>query len=184
MQNKKYMAIPLLVIVALGLVGFAYASWYDHLYVNGQIDTAYLKMKLMSVSSDDPPGTIDVNKDKDVGTTTASKIDDTHVQVTITNGYPCYEVYVHFTIQNVGTIPVHFRGFGPQPPFVFDGKKTWKASLFDGGITVWGWDSNMEQLHPGDNGDYTIWIHIEQPAKQHYTYTFTVEVIYSQWNGE
>lgn len=185
MQNKKFMAIPILLIIALGLVGFAYASWYNHLYINGQINTAEIKMKFLSVSADDShPGDIDIGKDKDVGITSARIVDDTRIEFTITNAYLCYETYVHFSIQNVGTIPVHFKGLGPQPPFAYDpADGRWKATLFDGKITVHGWDSINEQLDPGWTKDYTIWIHVEQSAQQSTTYTFTIEVIFSQWNA-
>jgi len=177
-------AIAIITLIALAIVGFAYAHWSETLWLQGTVNTAEIKVKCMSASSDDPPGTIDVGKDKDVGTALVSIIDDTHINVTIVNGYPCYETYVHFTVKNVGTIPIHFRGFGPQPPFAYNlTSGHWEATLFDGDITVHGWNGIDEQLHPGWTRDYTIWIHIEQSAEQGATYTFTVEVIFSQWNA-
>lgn len=184
MRNKKYMAVPMLLILALVITGFAYAHWSENLYINGTVNTGELKLKYLSVSADDGPGIIDIGKDKDVGCTTARLVDDTHIEFTITNAYPCYETYVHFSIKNIGTIPAHFKGFGPQPPFVYDPSDgRWKATLLGGKITVHGWDGIDEQLHPGWTKDYTIWIHVEQPAEQGTTYTFTVEVWFSQWNA-
>lgn len=183
MQNKKLMVIPMLLIFALVLTGFAYAHWEKIITINGTVETGSVHVEVLSASSDDPPGTIDVGKTKDVGCTTVSRGEDKQsITVTITNAYPCYEVYVHFTVKNTGTIPVHFKGIYPQPPFEFDGVKTWKAIFHDGKITVWGWDGLDEQLHPGDPGDYTIWIHVEQPAEQLTTYTFTAEAVFTQYN--
>lgn len=184
MVKGKYLAIPLILLIGLAIAGYAYASWHTTLYINGTVNTGEIKVKCLSASSDDPPGEIDVGKNKDVGTTLVSRIDDTHINVTIVNGYPCYETYVHFTVQNVGTIPIHFKGFGPQPPFQYNATSgRWEATLFDGKITVHGWDGIEEQLHPGWTKDYTIWIHIEQSAQPGTTYTFTIEVIFSQWNA-
>ena len=185
MQNKKLMAIPMLLVLALVMTGFAYAHWSENLYINGTVNIGELKLKFLSVSADDShPGDIDIGKDKDVGITSAHIFDDTHIEFTITNAYPCYETYVHFSIKNIGTIAAHFKGFGPQPPFVYypsDGR--WKASLFDGKITVHGWNGINEQLDPGWTKDYTIWIHVEQSAEELTTYTFTIEVLFTQYNA-
>lgn len=178
----------MLLMFGMLTTGFAYAHWSEILYINGSVATGELDMEILSASSDDPPGTIDVNKDKDVGCTTVELIDTDgdgdkdKIHVTITNAYPCYEVYVHFTVHNNGTIPAHFKGFGPQPPFV----KTdsyWKASLFEGDITVEGWNGYDEQFHPSARHDYTIWIHIEQSAEELTTYEFEMEVWFDQWNA-
>jgi len=182
MQNKKLMIIPVLLVFALVITGFAYAHWEKIITIDGTVTTGSLHLEVISASSDDPPETIDIGKDKDVGCTIVEIGQDKQsLIVTVTNAYPCYEAYVHFTVKNTGTIPAHFKGFGPQPPFVQDGK-VWKATFFDGKITVWGWDSYNEQLHPGEPADYTIWIHVEQPAEQGQPYTFEAEVWFYNYN--
>lgn len=188
MRNAKIVALPMVLMLGLLMSGLAFAHWSEILWIEGSVATGELDMELLSVSSDDPPGSNDPGKDKDVGCTEVELVDtdgdgdyDTAV-IEITNAYPCYEVYVHFTVHNNGTIPAHFKGFGPQPPFV----KTdsyWEASLFEGDITVEGWNGYDEQFHPSERHDYTIWIHIEQSAEELTPYEFTVEVCFDQWNA-
>ena len=190
MRNPKLLALPAVVILGLLMSGLAFAHWSEILWIEGSVATGELDVELINVSSSDPPGSNDEGVDKDVGCTTVDMIDndgdgdfDTAL-ITITNAYPCYEVYVHFTVHNNGTIPAHFKGFGPQPPFAYNPVTyRWEASLFDGAITIHGWDGYGEQIHPCQNFDYTIWIHIEQAAEENTTYQFTIEVWFDQWNA-
>ena len=188
MRDPKLLVLPAVVMLGLLMSGLAFAHWSEVLWIEGSVATGELDVELLSASSDDPPGSNDPGKDKDVGCTT-TELQDTDgdgdydtVLVTITNAYPCYEVYVHFTVHNNGTIPAHFKGFGPQPSFA-PINNYWQASLFDGAITVEAWDGYDEQFHPSDRHDYTLWIHVEQEAEESTTYEFTIEVWFDQWNA-
>ena len=171
----------MLLMLGMLTTGFAYAHWSETLYINGSVATGELDMEILSASADDSM------EEKDVASTEVELLDTDEdgdmdkIHVTITNAYPCYEVYVHFTVHNNGTIPAHFKGFGPQPLFEFDGSDgKWKATFFDGKITVHGWDGMNEQLHPSWNKDYTIWIHVEQSAAELTPYEFEIEVLFDQ----
>jgi hypothetical protein len=144
--------------------------WDKTLYIDGTVNTGEVNMEIISISSDDPPGTIDRGKDKDVGWATAeiNPDDNQRATVTIYNGYPCYEVYFHFTVHNNGTIPVHLEDIiCSAPPDV---------------ITVFAWNGMGEQIHPCQNADNSFLIHVEQPAEELTQYTFTIEFYYVQWN--
>lgn len=166
---KKCVLLCFLILLALGSTAAGYAMWDKTLYIDGTVNTGEVNMEILSVASGDPSGFVDPGKDKDVGCTTAT-VDPGKQSVTVTveNGYPCYEVYVHFTAHNNGTIPVKLQDIIVN-----------NASAC---ITVQGWDSMGEQVDPCENRDNTIYIHVEQCAEELATYTFTVEFYYVQWN--
>jgi len=168
MQKRKLMAIPMLLVFALVLSGFAYAHWSKIITIDGTVTTGRLHLEVISVASDDPPGNKEWNELKDVGCTTAKiGADKQSIIVTITNGYPCYGVYVHFSVHNDGTIPAKLYEIVVDAPPE---------------ITVEGWDSLGEQIDPCKNADNTIRVHIEQTAEPETSYTFTVKFIYWNWN--
>jgi len=167
----KFGLLFLAVALCLAITGAGFAMWDKTLYIDGTVNTGEVNMEILSVSSDDPPGFIDPGKDKDVGCTTAQidPNDNQRVIVTITNGYPCYEVRVHFTAHNNGTVPVKLQDIiVTSPP--------------GGELTVTGSDGIGEQIDPCVDRDNTIYIHVEQCAVELTQYTFTVEFYYVQWN--
>jgi len=179
MQSKKLMAIPVLILLALVLTGYAYAHWEKIITISGSVDTGTLNLVIVSVSDTDngidgeavyPP---DPTKDKDVADTTIriDPYDQQKAIVTITNAYPSYEVWIHITIRNVGTIPAKLKEIKVTAPDC---------------ITVEAWDHIGEQLEPYPTqpfqSDYSGRIHVEQCAEQGATYTFTIEFIFWNWN--
>jgi len=154
------------VILVSSMVGAAYAMWDKSLWMYGTVNTGKLHLEIIDVSSGDPPGAKDPGKDKDVGCTTVTWETQT-ITVTITNAYPCYYVYIHFTVHNDGTIPAKLQSITIKAPPE---------------LTVTGWNSIGEQIDPCENRDNTIKVHVEQWADQGSTYTFTVEFYYVQWN--
>lgn len=182
MKTNKIFATFACLMLVLGIVGFSYAHWEKIITLDGTVNTGNVDLKIISVASDDPPGAIDPGKDKDVGTTTIIVDPDDYqrAKVTITNAYPCYEVYLHFTVRNVGTIPVKLQAVVVDAPEC---------------ITVYGWDGMGEQIDPYDwwtgepddyIGDYqsdnSASIHVQQCAEQGATYEFTIEFVYVNWN--
>jgi hypothetical protein len=125
MKKTKLMTISVVLILALGLTGIAYAHWFDQVHITGEV-----KGGTVTLAFDDyePPQCFEVwreldgtshtgeFKDKDVGSCTAiydEEIIDPHTAkegwkkllVTIDNAYPSYEVHSTFIIHNIGTIP-------------------------------------------------------------------------------
>ena len=167
---RKFVKIGLLFLVlalALAAVGVGYAMWDKPLYIDGPVNTGEVNMEIISIAPDDVG--IDPGYDKDVANTTAviDPKDNQRAIVTITNGYPCYTVFVHFTAHNNGTIPVKLQDIIVTAPPE---------------ITVEGWNGIGEQIDPCVNADNTIKVHVEQSADELATYTFTVEFYYVQWN--
>jgi len=173
MDSKKLFATLAILIIALSIAGFAYAHWEKIITISGEVDTGKLDLIIISVSDDDETGKPDPGKDKDVADTTI-EIDSTDPEraiVTITNAYPSYEVYIHLTIRNVGTIPAKLKEIRITAPDC---------------ITVKAWNHITEQLEPYPNepyqSDYSASIHVEQCAEQGATYTFTIEFDFWNWN--
>lgn len=165
----KFGLLFLVVALALALTGAGYAMWDKTLYIDGTVNTGEVNMEILSASSDDPPGSDDYGYTKDVGTTTVSyTIGGQSISVNVTNAYPCYEVRVHFTAHNNGTVPVKLQDI--------------KLIGVPAALTVTGSDGIGEQIDPCEERDNTIKIHVLQSAKELATYTFTVQYYYVQWN--
>lgn len=167
---KKIGLICLALVLALGSLGVGYALWSDSLYIEGTVNTGDVDVCVISVSDDDSSHQFnwDPGYDKDVASTQATIIDCNHVTVTVTDAYPSYENFVHFTTAILGTVPVRLQAIvitNPNPCLEVDA-----------------WDGWGEQRHPGEYADNTLWFHILQCAEQGATYTFTVEFWYVQYN--
>lgn len=163
---KKIGLICLALVLALGSMGVGYALWSDSLYLEGTIETGEVDTAIVSVASDDAG--IDPGYNKDVASTVVAIVDSKTATVTITDGYPSYSNYIHFSTDILGTVPVRLQAINIDNP--------------NQCITVDAWDGIGEQRHPGERADNTMYIHIEQCAEQGATYTFTVEFFYVQYN--
>ena len=168
MDTKKLFATFAILIIALSIMGFAYAHWSKIVTVDGTINTGRLNLIIVSAADDDTG--IDPGYDKDVADTviTIDPHDPQIAHITITNAYPSYHVYWHVTIKNVGTIPAKLKAIivdNPNPC-----------------LNVTAWDGLYEQLHPGQNGDYSGYIHVLQCADKGATCTFTVQFVFWNWN--
>jgi hypothetical protein len=173
MDAKKLFATFAMLMLALGIAGFAYAHWEKIITINGTVDTGKLNLEIIDVSDSDDPTKPDPGKDKNVADTEIiiDPQDPQRAIVTITNAYPSYYVYIHVTIRNVGSIPAKLKEIKVNAPEC---------------IEVEGWDHIGEQLEPYPKqqyqSDYSGYIHVKQCAEQGATYTFTIEFIFWNWN--
>jgi len=171
MDTRKLFAIFAVLMLALGIAGFAYAHWEKIITINATINTGDVDLIIVSASDDDDG--IDPGKNKDVADTTITidPNDPEKAIVTITNAYPSYYVYIHVTIRNVGSVPVKLKEIRTTAPDC---------------ITVEAWNHITEQLEPYPDepyqSDYSARIHVEQCAEQGATYTFTIEFVFWNWN--
>lgn len=171
---KKIAVIFLALALALTGIGTAYALWDKNLDIYGTVHTGEVNMEIVSAASDDPGVTIDRNPfgipdPKHVGATEVVILPSAQeLEVTVTNAYPYYEAYVHFTAVNTGTVPVKLNAIlidNPNPC-----------------ITVDAWNGIGEQVDPGRPKDNTMYVRVEQCAEELAQYTFTVAFWYVQWN--
>jgi len=100
-MKTKTLAILLTAIIALNIMGFSYAGLSGTIKTNNNSNTLKTYFILPVTYSDN-------EIEKDVAQVTATiNIEGTEIDIFITNGYPCYETYVDFTIQNQGDKIVH-----------------------------------------------------------------------------
>lgn len=170
---KKIGLICLAIVLALGVLGVGFGMWDKTLSIIGTVDTGEVNAIFTTASCDDPGTTIDPGKDKHVGSCSVSGAGTQELTITVTNGYPCYECTVDFTVDNTGTIPVKIQTLSliGVPPEI---TVTWT------GLAV------GDQIEPkgqaGDELPGDIHIHVEQSAAELAQYTFSATIYLVQWN--
>lgn len=142
-------------ILVLGMSGVAYAHWSETLYISGTVDTGELDLEFSSAVCNEHPEA----EGKDVGHCEVVLIDtdgdgdhDT-VQLTITNGYPCYACDVVLDIHNNGTVPANLVEYDFD---VTGDLAPWVEVSFSGT-----WDG-FPQIDPCQTVTGVISIHIAQ----------------------
>lgn len=124
-MRKRMLALPVIVILAVSLAGFAYAHWSDMVYIEGKAEMGSLTL---AFDPDEILSCVDnellLPVPKDVGWCEIYYDPDSYVQDphTLKDGYKtlvfvihdAYPQYaVHFTtvvLHNIGTIPIHIIG--------------------------------------------------------------------------
>lgn len=176
MRVPKIAVIFLTVIIAIALCGVGYALWAQTLDIGGTVQTGDFNGGFTACPTNDPPGTIDPGKDKDVAWCTAELAEPENggyeqVIVTIENAYPCYECEVNVTVQNHGTPPMRIARvdvFNPNPDELTVTHQGLKDVELDRGEWVVG----------------TVKVHLEQPALQGHIYIFTIELHLELWRDQ
>jgi len=156
-----------LLIMALSIVGFAYAHWSDRLDINGTLHTGEVDVYYSAVSciETDPCGvggcTVVITTDQDGDS-------DDKLEICLTDVYPGYVCRVEFTITNRGDIPVHFEGKTwtvPLPPWVIESESF--PSPIDAGLSGTGYiEFSIDQ----------------ERAPQDTTISFELKITYNQCN--
>lgn len=114
-MNSK-IALPFLLIIMIGAIGFSYAWWTESLNINGNAQTGELKMVLMDLYCKDgywqgtPGGTGSwQNEPINTGVATIQQVNDHTIRITMENAYPGYIADFHFRMKNVGSIPAKMK---------------------------------------------------------------------------
>ncbi|MEM3700761.1 MAG: hypothetical protein QXL57_07870 [Candidatus Bathyarchaeia archaeon] len=116
MDTKKIMATFAILMIVLGVAGFAYAHWSEFLYLNGTVSTGRVCVE-WSFNATLPPSNLkdldgDGEKDDPVAVLTYSMRDQDQdgcndtLDVTLRNAYPSLTVEGMIDVHNCGTIPV------------------------------------------------------------------------------
>ena len=100
---KKVKYIALILVLALGLIGGAYAAWTDFTQVNGTVTTGTMDVNIQFANLSTPNYTVpeycNISEDRKSVT---FKIKDLYPTVYGTGGYSS----LHFQVKNEETIPV------------------------------------------------------------------------------
>ena len=171
-MKTKMAALFAVLMIALSVLGFAYAYWSETLTIEGTITTGELDVEFTeqyTIScSDYMTCTVSFENGDDVepssGTTDYSKM-----TVMVDNGYPCGWCNVTFTIHNCGTIPA----------------KVDKITITAANEL----DVTLEGLSEGDEIDVdgsvspTLKIHINENAAELSSYTVSITIDFKQFNA-
>lgn len=128
-HDKRMLAVPVLLMIALSILGVAYAHWQDMIKINGIVNTGTLNVGWVEVWGVDKEekealpkdvGNYSVGLDEWFTDVHTNKTAAKKLWVNITNGYPSYYVEAWFMIRNVGTVPAVIVNFTitPEPPLV------------------------------------------------------------------
>jgi hypothetical protein len=195
MQNKKLMAIPILLVLALVLTGFAYAHWEKIITINGTVNTGTLCAEFVpTVTKTDygndwtcDKGFINVRQlDKDVGSSSATIVASDKIEIVLTNVYPSYYEHISFWVHNCGSIPWEIQkvifnpgGIEIQKPgyLTLDLNGDGKADV----EIYWG-DGFGTQTEPCEKLNISFEIHVLDNAPLDETLTFTAGIVVVNWN--
>ncbi|MEM3579744.1 MAG: hypothetical protein QXH40_05680 [Candidatus Bathyarchaeia archaeon] len=153
---KKLLTALALTILTLMVISYSYACLNGGIQINCYCNC---DVKFTKVT------TSDNEIEKNVATTTAiiEGCDADTIKVYITNGYPCYEAYINYTIKNVGSRPVHFDGLtiiNPNPEAL--------EITTTNHTCIW--------LSPCEKISGLTRVHILQTAEECHTYTFKIKI--------
>jgi len=204
MKTKKIMATFAILMIALGIAGYAYAHWNATITINGTITTGTFLLT--------PSFEATVHDAKEICKVTSSIQGDT-LTVAIDKAYPCINVTGKFDLKNDGTVPaglykwlISVPGAGSWKIFdatdikhsvinasmseaeVEAALKSFVESAATGPagtavrISIDFAGSNFWQIDPGQNPTVTFNLHFEEALLQGYTFTFSMTLEYWNWN--
>jgi len=167
-------AVLLFLVLSLAVVGAGYGLWSRALAIQGTVQTGDFNAKFTAASTNDPPGTIDPGKDKDVGSCTARVIRDCHwaepreVKVVVSNAYPGYECEVDVTIAKGGCVPECIKHvvIDSPPELAVTELSHLTGTVLD---------------HEGQKVKGRFLVGVNQSAHQDASYEFTVSITAGLW---
>mgnify|MGYP005858980515 CR=1 FL=1 len=170
MNGKRTLPFGLLtiaVVLALALMGIAYAWWDETLTINGTVQTGEVDVAFQNASDDDE-GT-DPGYDKDVADCEVEVAEDGNsMTITIRNGYPSYTCTVSYEFFNAGTIPVKLYSITETIPDELTVDQTGPGVGY--------------QLDAGHSVTATLAIHVDQEAEENTDYSLSKSFEWVQWN--
>ena len=132
MHGKKIVVMPLMLILALGISGVAFAHWSDMVYIEGTVEMGSLTLAFDYV---EPPSCTEYYRNPDTGVLVPGEwlgkevgdvgcrydglVEDPHsgkigyetLYVEVTNAYPQYIVHTFFKLHNIGTVPINIKEY-------------------------------------------------------------------------
>ncbi|MGB9662125.1 MAG: hypothetical protein ACPL5F_08930 [Moorellaceae bacterium] len=167
---KKVRFISLALVLALALMGAAFAAWTETINVNGSVATGNYDVTFSSSSTNDEGTTVDPGLDKNVGQSVATLgADSKSITVTASNAYPGYNAIVTYKIKNTGTIPLKVNNA--------------VITNTNAQITVTNEvDPAGQIIDPGQEFEAQVKHVVNDSAAETSTYTYSVAVNTVQWN--
>ena len=203
---KRIGLLCLALVLALGTLGVGYAMWSDEVTIEGTVDTGTLRLGIFHtvverIEQDKEVATVDLSFEGPILEKEFAGFGERmayeKLKVALNNTFPCLTVDIAFYLGAVGTIPLHITAVNISDP---SGELIFKRTSLPGSSPIVGYfyhaggDPDEEiinvvvgglpigqQMHWCDWYKADLILHVKQPAKQNYEYTFEVKVIGEQW---
>jgi len=190
METKKIMATFAILMIALGIAGYAYAHWEKIVYVDGTVKTGTLHViPSFHVEYQEAEG----KKVADIGYNVDPEKNS--IEIWFKNVYPCLRVDGYIDLNNTGTIPVNLVDIDitATPGLYAVWNETagyWEiyqtaepAPLLIATGNYWfNFPDKYPQIDPGHVAYINFWIHFEQGLPQNASYEFTITLTFWNWN--
>lgn len=153
---RKFGAMFVVLLVALGLVGATYAVWTDTVKVSGTVSTGTFDVKFTDVECDEVNyATID------------AYVDDDNAVVNIQNAYPGLKVSCTFTVENAGTVPAKAISVSPTttPPVDY--------------VQITEYPTSIE-IDPGSSATFTVKAEFKDNTPQNSEFNYEVTITFKQ----
>jgi len=108
-MKEKTITILICILIALSILGFAYAQWNDVITISNTMEFGHLTIRFVEPLKfwDNDDTTKDVGKIYCEYVVPDPEGGFENLTVAITNAYPGYEAYCNFTLKNIGTMTEH-----------------------------------------------------------------------------
>jgi len=194
MNTKKLAATFAILMIALGIAGFAFAHWEKIVYVDGTVTTGTLHViPSFHVTYQEAEGKEVADIGYEVGP------EENYIEIWFDNVYPCLYVSGYIDLENTGTIPVHLIDCeitATEGVYAVwnDNMEYWEiyqtaepAPLLIATGNYWfdfpdGTETDPYQIDPGSTAYINFWIHFEEGLPQGASYWFHIEFLFWNWN--
>jgi len=185
MDTKKIAATFAILMIVLGVAGFAYAHWEKIVYVDGTVTTGTLHVTpSFHVEYEEAEG----KEVADIGGIVCPE--ENAVYVWFDNIYPCLWVDGYIDFENDGTIPVNLVDMyceGNETVWLYE-VETGHYEVYDGDLLVanlwitFDFPDGYPQIDPGSTAYIYFTIHFKEDLPQGVYYWFYLEFIFWNWN--
>jgi len=185
METKKLMATFAILMIALGIAGFAYAHWSEYLWLEGTVTTGELCLEWSFEYKVWPGNTKrDVTGEpfnvSDVGYEFVDEDEDGCYEgliVWVYNAYPSLWIEGVLDVHNCGTIPAKLYD-------IKTGIKGEPEGWWETGIELeTEFEGNPEQIDPCDSLYLYFYIHFTQDAPENAWLAFYMDLTFVNWNA-
>lgn len=105
---KKILAVFAVIMIALTIVGFSYATWYSSVFINGNATVGSIDLQHYTFSVH--------NQTSPAATIGYGYPDLHHLTITIDGVYEGWKGFLNITVINAGTLPLKFYSFTTTIP--------------------------------------------------------------------
>ncbi|MEM2568086.1 MAG: hypothetical protein QXH20_06430 [Candidatus Bathyarchaeia archaeon] len=186
MDTKKLMATFAILIIALGIAGFAYAHWSEYLWLEGEVTTGKLCME-WSLEYEVWPGNTKRNETghpylnvSNVGHRFVDKDEDGCYEglvVWVNNAYPSLWINGTLDVHNCGTIPARLA----LSSIRIEGKP---EGWWEKGIELkTQFRGDLNQIDPCGSLYLDFYIHFTQAAPENAWLKLYIDLTFVEWNA-